>query len=139
VARKLGIYMVPLLIAAMLGPAGAAEAAARSAAPRACSNWVQTKSPNIGTGDNSLAGVAAISASDAWAVGYAFFGVNTKSLAEHWNGKSWRVIKSANTGTGDQFKAVYAVSSADVWAVGSYFDGMAGRNLIEHGTASPGR
>ena len=59
--------MTVVLLAAMLATAGMAAAASRSGAPRACTNWVHTTSPNAGTGDNNLYGVAATSASDAWA------------------------------------------------------------------------
>ena len=131
-ARKLGMYLTAVLVAALLAPAGTAMARTEAKPPAACTTWQHTTSPNTGTGDNSLLGVAATSASDAWAVGYAFFGVSTKSLAEHWNGKSWRIVKSANAGTGDELKAIYTVSPTNAWAVGSYFNGVAGRNLIEH-------
>jgi hypothetical protein len=55
-----------------------------------------TKSPCL---DSSLRGIAAISASDIWAVGFnaaSFGGLDT--LAEHWNGTSWKIISSANPG-----------------------------------------
>ena len=130
--RDVRMHVTVVLVAAMLAAAGMAAAASRSGAPRACTNWVHTTSPNAGTGDNNLYGVAATSASDAWAVGESFFGVSTKTLVEHWNGKSWRIVKSPNAGTGDLLKAVYAVSPANVWAAGSYFNGAAGRTLIEH-------
>ena len=131
-ARKLGMYLTPVLVAALLAPAGTAMASSGAKSPAACTAWTHTTSPNTGTGDNNLTGVAATSAGDAWAVGYAFFGVSTKTLAEHWNGKSWRIVKSANTGTGDELKGIYTVSPTNAWAVGSYFNGTAGRNLIEH-------
>jgi hypothetical protein len=115
-----------------LAAAPAALAAPRSAAARACTTWAHTTSPNAGTGDNNLYGITAISARDAWAVGEAFVGVNTETLIEHWNGKSWKVAASPNKGTGDELMAVYAVSAANVWAAGSYGNGTAGRTLIEH-------
>ena len=33
-------------------------------------SWAIVPSPNMGTGNNHLNGVAAVSASDVWAVGY---------------------------------------------------------------------
>jgi len=115
----------------VLASAPAALAAPRSAAVRACTTWVHTPSPNAGTGDNNLHGITAVSARDAWAVGEAFVGVNTETLVEHWNGKSWKVASSPNEDTGDELKAVYAVSATNVWAAGSYYNGTAGRTLID--------
>jgi hypothetical protein len=45
-----------------------------------------------------LKGIAAVSASDAWAVGYAGedFNPDSKTLIEHWNGKSWQIKPSPN-------------------------------------------
>lgn len=147
--RKVGMYIAPALMVLAIAPAGvsaapaaaapaAAAAAAHAAAasggasPGTCRTWVHTVSPNTGDGDNNLYGVGATSARNAWAVGEYFVGVNTSTLAEHWNGKSWRLATSANKGTGDELKAVYAASATDVWAVGSYYNGTAGRTLIEH-------
>src|ERR1700691_1619145 len=121
-----------VLTALAMTPAGAGVAAASSTSSGGCDNWVHTASPNAGTGDDDLYGVAAISARDAWAVGEYFVGVNIETLIEHWNGKSWRIVPSPNVDTGDLLKAVYAVSATDVWAAGSYFNGTAGRTLIEH-------
>lgn len=131
-ARKLGFYVAPILIVLIMAPAGMAQAGARSAPAGACRSWVHKASPNVGTGDNNLYGVAAISASNAWAVGGYFVGASTVTLIEHWNGKSWSVVSSPNVGTGDLLYGVYAVSAADVWAAGSYFNGTAGQTLIEH-------
>jgi hypothetical protein len=126
------MYFVPVLTVLMMTPAVAGVADASSASPGVCKNWVHTASPNAGTGDNNLYGVAAISARSAWAVGEYFVGVNIVTLIEHWNGKSWRKVPSPNVDTGDLLKAVYAVSATNVWAAGSYFNGTAGRTLIEH-------
>jgi hypothetical protein len=69
-------------------------------------------SPNGKVDSNGLNDVAAISASDIWAVGS--FG----TLLEHWNGASWS-LANANAPGGTQLFGVAAVASADVWAVGS--------------------
>src|ERR1700683_2583888 len=123
------MYLASVLMVLMVAPA---VADASSTSPVVCKNWVDTASPNAGTGDNNLYGVAAVSTRSAWAVGEYFVGVNTKTLIEHWNGKSWRKVASPNEGTGDLLKAVYALSTTNVWAAGSYFNGTAGRTLIEH-------
>ena len=49
-------------------------------------------SPNPGGSSafNELFGVAAVSASDAWAVGSYYNGTKEKTLVERWNGKAWQ-------------------------------------------------
>jgi len=89
-------------------------------------------SRNAGTGDNSLNGVTAVSAADVWAVGGYESGTTTKTLTQHWNGKSWKVVRSPDKGTEASLNSVYAVSSANVWAAGSYSNGSTSRTLVEH-------
>ena len=50
--------------------------------------WSIVSSPNIGTGDNDLYGVAAISAKNVWAVGQG----SGSTLIEHWNGSKWSFL-----------------------------------------------
>ena len=89
---RLGACATSAVLAFAAVPAEAASAApgGASASP-ACKTWVHVKSPNAGSGDNDLFGVAATSAGDAWAVGQAFTGVVTKNLIEHWNGTAWKL------------------------------------------------
>src|SRR5690242_573129 len=66
------------------------------------STWqaVPSPSPAHQSGDaNQLSGVAALSATDAWAVGWslAFSGGGYQTLAEHWDGNQWNVVPTANT------------------------------------------
>jgi hypothetical protein len=93
--------------------------------------WSVVSSPNPG-GDgnnNDLSGVAAVSASDVWAVGHYNNGTADQTLAEHWNGTQWSVVPSPNPGTGDTYLyGVAAISSSDVWAVGNQATG----SLTEH-------
>ena len=135
-ARKLGIVVGPILVALILVPGPTALAATAtasgSAAPGVCTSWVTMSSRNPGTGDNNLNAVAAVSASNVWAVGEYFVGVDTKTLIEHWNGKTWKVVSSPNKGSDTELESVYAVSAASVWAVGNYYNGSAGRTLVEH-------
>lgn len=81
--------------------------------------WMIVKSPNSGPGgtENSLLGVSAVSDSDVWAVGFAFFNNSYQTLAEHWNGDSWSIVPSPSP-NGAYFEGVSAVSSSNVWAVG---------------------
>jgi hypothetical protein len=106
------------------------------AAQLTCGTWSVVSSPNAGLGSNDLDGVAAVSASNGWAVGYSF---NTTSndyqtLIEHWNGTSWSVVPSPNVGLSDnELDGVAAVSASNVWAVGNYFfNSNVFQTLIEH-------
>ena len=57
----------------------------------------QAKSPlPSGAGTGSLSGMSADSASDAWAVGDYDANAAYKTLALHWNGKTWTPVKSPN-------------------------------------------
>lgn len=83
--------------------------------------WNLVPSPNATGGYNELYGAAAVSSNDVWAVGYhniALYG-SEKTMALHWNGSVWSIVKTRNIGTdANEFKAVDAVASNDVWAVG---------------------
>jgi hypothetical protein len=91
------------------------------------SKWSVVPSPNADSGENALAAVAAVSASDIWAVGYrhgpgAPGGGDRKTLVEHWDGVKWRIVKSPSPGParGDGFLFGVAAASADrAWAVGT--------------------
>jgi hypothetical protein len=131
-ARKLGVYAAPILVATALVPPSAAIAGPAAGA-RTCSTWVQMTSRNPSTGDNLLTGVTAVSPGNVWAVGQYFVGVNTKTLIEHWNGQSWKVVKSPNAGDVNSLNGVYAASGSNIWAVGSDASGSSSaQTLMEH-------
>jgi len=83
-------------------------------------SWTVVPSPNPGSGqDDMLYSVTAVSATDAWAVGYYSDSNRSETLTEHWNGSNWTVIPSPSPGSG--FLTLYSVaevSATDVWAVG---------------------
>ena len=92
--------------------------------------------------ENRLFGVAATSASNAWAVGYEREGSKYQTLIEHWNGSSWQRVPSPNpAGTEhlNQLTDVAAVSASDAWAVGQYFTGTRHHSLILHWNGSSWR
>jgi hypothetical protein len=154
--------------------------------------WSVIPSPNVGTGNNALTAVSAISRDDAWAVG-EFTDVSTKqtqTLAEHWNGSVWSFIPSPNAGTANNvmmgvaafgpfdvytvstwavarrkemdlraqgahydgawtfhrtpvmgsgsspFNAIAAVTRDDIWGIGNWFDGSYFQSLAEHWNGS---
>ncbi len=97
------------------------------------SQWSIVTSPNASMENNSLLGVAIVSATDVWAVGSFSTGGIPQTLIEHWNGSTWSIVPSSNAGTGsNNLSAVAVVSSNDVWAVGSYYNGSTNQTLIEH-------
>jgi len=91
------------------------------------SSWAIVSSPDTNsTYANNLSGVTCISASDCWAVGYAFnAGANgaAQTLTEHWDGSSWVIVNSQSTDpTQDNYLAsVTCPSASQCWAVGYYF------------------
>jgi hypothetical protein len=87
--------------------------------------WKLAPAPPLGAGDHLLFGVSAISANEAWAVGYQELYPNPEqTLALHWNGTAWSAIPSPNKatdyGSSDRLIDIAAVSSNDVYAVGWY-------------------
>jgi hypothetical protein len=98
--------------------------------------WSIIPTPNVGHGASALFAVAALSPTDAWAVGGYYLGNTTfntlqfenesHTLVEHRDGKVWSVVSSpdpAATG-GDAainvLSALTVVSPNDIWAVGAY-------------------
>src|SRR5262249_49654542 len=69
--------------------------------------------------ENVLYGVAALSPTDAWAVGtmssLANPHIRNQVLIEHWNGEEWQVVPSSSAGI---LSGVAAVAANDAWAVG---------------------
>ncbi len=69
-----------------------------------------------------LNAVAALSASDAWAVGaHACRAIECPelTLVEHWNGRSWKVQPSPNFGGVSELTGVAAWNNSHVWATGT--------------------
>jgi hypothetical protein len=83
-------------------------------------SWSKARTPDLPAG-NELTGVAALSASDAWAVGAAPSpgGTGTVPLIVRWNGRSWSTVTSPRAGVSSAFAAVSAASAADAWAAGT--------------------
>jgi hypothetical protein len=86
-------------------------------------SWSIVSSPNPTHSpclDSSLRGIAAISASNIWAVGFNFINLGGwVTLTEHWDGTSWKMIGSANPGNfRDALFGVSALSDGTVAAAG---------------------
>jgi hypothetical protein len=104
-------------------------------------NWTLFASPSPAN-TNFLYGIAAVSGSDVWAVGYDYKNSTRlqATLTEHWNGTTWSTVASPNPGistncaagySGNVLSSVAAVSTSDVWAVG-YICGYQSKTLTEH-------
>jgi hypothetical protein len=85
--------------------------------------WSVVPSPASEPAAGVLDGIAAVSATDIWAVGYSNAAGSFDTLIEHWNGTAWSVVPGAPLlATGHNFlTGVAAVSASDVWAVGRMF------------------
>jgi hypothetical protein len=70
--------------------------------------WSSVAAPDVSCSD-FLFGIAAASATSAWAVGEA---KGNQTLALHWGGKSWKVAKVPSPGSGDFLNGVTATSAS---------------------------
>jgi hypothetical protein len=111
----------PRRAAFTVAAAGAAVALATGSA-LAVGGWTVVAAPP--TGQNAtLTGIATVSDSNAWAVGYhsgaAFTNVGAKALIDTWNGTAWsQVTVPATPGNTALLLGVSASSATDAWAVG---------------------
>jgi hypothetical protein len=97
--------------------------------------WQATRPP-AGIGAGRLDGIAALSASNAWAVGAAIDASNDSTpLIIHWNGHRWARVRAAPVpGYADtELLGVAATSSSNAWAVGEAENtAMRLRTMTEH-------
>lgn len=107
-------------------------------------SWKIVPGPNVGKGLNYLTGIAALSSSDVWAVG--FYSSNNvvlgsqSALIEHWNGTVWTVVSSPYAGAESFLNGITALSPDDIWAVGFFVGNSAQSSpqegLVEHWNGS---
>ena len=79
-------------------------------------------SPISSPSDDRLLGLTALSATDAWAVGWTIDGTSRPAshpLIEHWNGLRWSLVQDSSPQIQRYLNAVSAVSGQDAWAVGN--------------------
>src|SRR5947209_16401106 len=106
-----------------------------------CRPWSATINPFPPQSPNTVfRGVAAVSASDVWAVGFTVQPPDENApiltLIEHWDGTSWQIIESPSpqpTG-GNTLFSVAALNTNDVWAVG-FFSPITGARRSRGGSA----
>jgi S-layer homology domain len=84
------------------------------------SAWSVVPSPNVGTFDNHLFAVNALSPDNVWAVGhYMDSGGMWQTLTLHWDGSAWGVVPSPNVpSTHNHLMSISMLSGSDGWAVG---------------------
>ncbi|MHB8599988.1 MAG: beta propeller repeat protein [Ktedonobacteraceae bacterium] len=123
IGRIVGVVVIlwVVLLTAAGGPA--ARARVVPAPSPHCGGWSIVPSPNPTDYRNELNAVAAVSATDVWAVGWDSLG---GTLIEHWNGTDWQV--GASPEVDGVFFGIAALSASNVWAVGDSSTGP----LIEH-------
>jgi hypothetical protein len=94
-------------------------------------SWTRLPSPAGEPFRAGLVSVAAVSATDAWAVGSG----GNSALIEHWNGSTWSIVPGA-TPARSHLYSITALSASNIWAVGG-IGHRAPNPLIEHfdGTA----
>jgi hypothetical protein len=80
----------------------------------------------------AFGGVAATSATNAWAVGSWATSSPNGALIEHWNGRKWTSVVTHAPAGGAALSAVTAISGNDAWAVGVTQGTGVYKSLIEH-------
>ncbi|HEX8219044.1 MAG TPA: S-layer homology domain-containing protein [Chloroflexia bacterium] len=88
--------------------------------------WTIDPSPDAPDGENYLTEVEALSANDAWAVGYYYSSTvgAYQTLIERWNGTAWTIVASPNAPGGENnfLVDISAASASDIWAIGYSVD-----------------
>jgi hypothetical protein len=117
--RRLIVFLSVTALALVGG--APVDAATSTTAPQ----WTISPSQNPGLRINVFGDVSALSATDAWAVGYSADKLATadegdgKTLVEHWDGQTWTLVASPSPGLYQNgFNAVLAIAPNDVWAAG---------------------
>lgn len=130
---------------ALLSVGMVAAAGSWSPQPASATAKADGRSPDVGKlgDDRGLLAVTAVSATDAWAVGYHtvydFLNPAQHTLIKHWDGTVWTVVPSPRSGIRrDRYlDGVSSVSARDVWAVGTKVNSQLGqvlhsKTLTEH-------
>jgi hypothetical protein len=113
----------------VIGTGGTVQTFAELCTTTSCS---VVPTPDQGPYHNQLDGVTALSAVDAWAVGFYYTGQVDHALVEHWDGQRWQIVPSPDPlGAHYTLAAVAAVNANEVVAVGDYYAGVNDRALVE--------
>ena len=86
--------------------------------------WSVVPAPNPGVSSRNLVGVEAITATNAWAVGWYYESLSPAfldAMVLHWNGSAWSQVEVVGPGNYlNELYGVSATSATDVWAVGTW-------------------
>ena len=95
--------------------------------------WTAVRSPSVGTGVSELQAISARRPTDAWSVGSRQAGLDRfRGLAEHFDGRAWRVVPTARVAGSAFLRGVAARTRHEVWAVGAReAPGVGTRPLVE--------
>ena len=97
-------------------------------------SWVEVPGPIPSPGN--ITGVAPVTNTDVWSVGYGLQGGANVVLTEHWDGSTWSAVPPEMPPEAPYsfFQGVIALGSRNVWAVGNSLDdsGVVFSNLVEH-------
>lgn len=107
-------WAAALAVATMVLVFGRAEAAGGDSAIA----WGTVPSPNGGYGPNELRDVAALSATDVWAVGSFGEFISPEAQIQHWDGTAWTLSQLPINLPRGELLGIDAVAADDVWAVG---------------------
>jgi hypothetical protein len=106
-------------------------------------SWTRVPAPNQDV-LAGLFGVAATSATNAWAVGIPNGSPGNTTGIAHWNGHTWELVPSPNPGGQEHVIGVAATSASNAWAVGETEATTPFMGVISHwngqtwsGTAGP--
>lgn len=103
--------------------------------------WLIVATPDVTQRNNSLASVACVSSSDCWAAGTDtgnpfLLPAPDQTLTEHWNGKTWSIVKSADTSaaSNNSLNAIACTARSNCWAAGFFAPSTSRPNqtLTEH-------
>lgn len=101
--------------------------------------WAQVSSPNVANSGDQLASVAAVSATDVWAVG--FWSPSNGSgvdqvLVEHWDGTQWSIASTPTSSSAQDLSGVAVTSASNVWAVGTSGQAPQAGAIFDHWNGS---
>ena len=96
--------------------------------------WSVVPTPQPGANFRQLYGVKAVSATDAWSVGWYYdTSLHGEALILHWNGTAWTQVTAPDPGTsGNGLESITGIAANDLWAVGNYSDGALIHPLAVH-------
>lgn len=96
--------------------------------------WSVVPSPNVGSRENLLKGVTALTSNNVWAVGYYATEKGVyRTLTLHWDGGQWTVVASPNVNMAFNYLQQVTISAdGDAWAVGYHVGTGRGETLVLH-------